>query len=583
MRAYRFDDQGIQAGAESEIGVHRMDCELSGRRQSRRSAWIAMAVQILLITAPGIDRVSCAGNVPKAARAQSQTQAARSLISRQVSATGSESAAANQSVLELEVGHAHVLKVPGARQVAVGNSQTLQATAHNSNEVILFGKRAGTTSVDVWSQKGARQSFRVVVHAADRSLVLDEIQSLLKDVGTVRVLTAGSHILLQAESLTSSQRQIVDRILARFPDVVDMTASMSWDPMVMLDVMVIEMPTYKLSELGVRWQTAQGSGGIAGLAWQTGQASAFGQSAMQQFGLVSTGSEVNKGGIGNSGNVGNAPGRIASWLGLNTVLHSELQAMADRGEALLLAQPQLMTRSGKTASFLAGGEVPYALTDDKGRTHTEFKKYGVSLSVTPELGEQGRIVASVEVEVSAVDSSIITPAGPAMRVRKANTQFNAYSGQTMVLAGFMSSDRSSNYRGAPSPEGSFLERLTGVQDERSRQTELAILVTPVITQADDPSMRDRVRRAQTFAQVESEPSRRLLEPIAANQDVTRADWIGEHSDEILAGPAGQDQWGAHANQSSPWEQFKPSMRSDQWADQDVTRTMHDSDGPGETP
>lgn len=580
MHVYLFEGKGIQTRHESGVEAGGVDSGISARPHPKRAWWIAMALQLLLVMVPGFDRASQAGSVPTAVLAQTQTQPTGSRACGQTSGSKPGSAVGSPCSLELEVGHAHVLRIPGARQVAVGNSQTLQATAHNSNEVILFGKRAGTTSVDVWNQKGVRQSFRVIVHAADRSLVLDEIRSLLKDVDSVRVMTAGSHILLQADSLTSSQRQIVDRILARFPDIVDMTSSMSWDPMVLLDVMVIEMPTYKLSELGVRWQVADGSGGIAGLAWQTGQASPFGQNAMQQFGLGSPDGASSSASIRN---VSNASGRVASWMGMNTVLHSELQAMADRGEALLLAQPQLMTRSGKTASFLAGGEIPYALTDNKGRTHTEFKKYGVSLSVTPELGEQGRIVASVEVEVSAVDSSIITPAGPAMRVRKANTQFNAYSGQTMVLAGFMSSDRSKNYRGAPSPEGSFLEKLTGVQDERSRQTELAILVTPIITQADDPSMRDRVRRAQTFAQVESEPSRRLLEPVASIQDGMRSDWIDIHSDEILAAPAGHDQWGKRANQSTPWEQFEPVMRSTQWADEAVTQQPHVSDRQGETP
>lgn len=473
--------------------------------------------------------------------------------------------------IEIEVGHAHVLTVSSAKQVAVGNSQTLQANAPNAKEVILFGKRAGSTSVDIWDHKGQRRSFHVTVHAAGRMQVLEEIRSLLGEVEAVRVMTAGGHIVLQADGLSSSQRQRVDKILTRFPDVVDMTASMSWDPMVLLDVMVIEMPTYKLSEMGVRWQAGESSSGYAGLAWQVGRSIAPGQP---------TSTSINQGAV--------AP--VASWMGVNAMLQAQIQSMADRGEAVLLAQPQLMTRHGKTASFLAGGEVPYAVTDNKGRTHTEFKKYGVSLNVTPEIGQHGRITASVEVEVSAVDPAIVTAAGPAMRVRKAMTEFNAYSGQTMVLAGFMSSDRSLSYEGVPVQERSLFERLAGVGRDRSRQTELAILVTPVLTQADDPAMKSRVRRANAYAQVESAPTQRLLAPVDHDQAGESSQWIDGLDDTLEQAMTGVDQWGdasgtresrqrdtatddrghsrandaVHDELSSPWERFNPGQTSEQW-------------------
>lgn len=556
MRMYLSDCTPRDGQHAKTLASEAGRSENSARLSMQGGSMMIRLIVLFLLAGTGTVRIcEAADKQPLSANPSSSLAASRGEVSKQQS-------------LEIETGHAHVLKLPGARQVAVGNSQILQASANNSSEVILFGKRPGTTSVDVWTHKGLRQSFRIVVHAADRAQMFAEIRSLLKDVPAVQVLTAGSRIVLQADSLTSMQREIVDRILVRFPEVVDMTSGMSWDPMVMLDVMVIEMPTYKLSELGVRWQAAQGNGGVAGFSWQAGKAPPFGQMAMQQLGVSTSDSQVGPG-LAVRDPRGQASGDVASWLGLNTVLHAELQAMADRGEALLLAQPQLMTRSGKTASFLAGGEVPYALTDEKGRTHTEFKKYGVSLNVTPELGDQGRIVASVEVEVSAVDSSIITPAGPAMRVRKASTQFNAYSGQTMVLAGFMSSDRSSNYRGAPTPEGSLLEKLTGVQDERTRQTELAILVTPILTQADDPAMRERVRRAQTFAQVEAEPTRRLLDSVSPAHNVMRSEWLDRQNDDLTSGPAGIDQWGAQTQISSPWEQFEPSVSSSQWANSDV--------------
>lgn len=512
------------------------------------------------MVATSVSTPVAASKKPSSRRKSSEKTRASSVSTASSMASGVRASVQSPSAtIELEVGHAHVLKVPSARQVAVGNSQTLQANAASASEVILFGKHVGSTTVDVWDHNGKRQSFQVEVQPEGKQQTMMEIRSLIADMDGVSIKSAGNHIVLQAQGVTSMQREVIEKVLSRYPDVVDMTGSTSWDPMVMLDVLVIELPTYRLSELGVRWETAEGSGGVAGLAWQAGRTALSG-------GAGEVGTEL-------VGQAAGAARKTAAWMGLSTVITSQLHALADRGEAVLLAQPQLVTRTGKAATFLAGGEVPYAVTDTKGRTHTEFKKYGVALNVTPELGSGGRVLASVEVEVSAVDPSIVTPAGPAMRVRKASTQFNAYSGQTMVLAGFMSSDRSNSYRGAPSPQGSFFERLMGVQEERSRQTELAILVTPVVLDAAHPSMRSRARLAQAYADVETAGATRLTRAGMPADPVQASEWAADpHASQ--PGLSGRDESrnpahrgaasrSGHEPLANVWEQYQPETESDQ--------------------
>src|SRR5690606_31513599 len=125
------------------------------------------------------------------------------------------------------------------------------------------------------------------------------------------------------------------------------------------------------------------------------------------------------------------------YFGINAMLTSRIQAMAQQGEAVVLAQPQLLARSGATAEFLAGGEVPYATTDKDGDSRTVFKPYGVSLRITPQVERNGVVRARIEVEVSAVDQSLSVSTGPSLKTRKAATEFNVRSGQTLVLAGFL--------------------------------------------------------------------------------------------------------------------------------------------------
>ena len=63
--------------------------------------------------------------------------------------------------------------------------------------------------------------------------------------------------------------------------------------------------------------------------------------------------------VATNGPVSNAAG----YFGVNALLSARLALLAQRGEAVMLAQPQLLARSGASATFLAGGELPYVSTD----------------------------------------------------------------------------------------------------------------------------------------------------------------------------------------------------------------------------
>src|SRR3546814_7290248 len=61
------------------------------------------------------------------------------------------------------------------------------------------------------------------------------------------------------------------------------------------------------------------------------------------------------------------------------------------GLATTLAQPNLTSLSGETASFLAGGEYPYSVSNGLQGNTNEFKQYGVQLAFTPTVLSDGRI------------------------------------------------------------------------------------------------------------------------------------------------------------------------------------------------
>ena len=92
-----------------------------------------------------------------------------------------------------------------------------------------------------------------------------------------------------------------------------------------------------------------------------------------------------------------------------------MRAMESAGVVRTLAEPNLTAISGKSATFIAGGEFPVPaglfLRPDHRivcTTQISFKKFGISLNFTPVVLTEGRISLRVMTEVSELsnDNSI---------------------------------------------------------------------------------------------------------------------------------------------------------------------------------
>src|SRR5690606_23453538 len=101
-----------------------------------------------------------------------------------------------------------------------------------------------------------------------------------------------------------------------------------------------------------------------------------------------------------------------------------------------------------------------------------------------------------EVEVSSVDSAFSAPNGPSLKTRRAATEFNVRSGQTLVLAGFLSRELSKQLDKVPGLGDLPLLGLLFKSNRYQRQeTELAIFVTPVLVAADHPDLMQRIQKS----------------------------------------------------------------------------------------
>lgn len=394
-------------------------------------------------------------------------------------------------VLELQVGETRILPHPGVRRVAIGNSQVLSAVEAEGREVVVFARAEGVSSVHVWTGRDRITAYELRVVPAGTPRLRSEVQSLLARIPGARSTTVGGRILIEGDDLSDDDRARIASLADRYPDVLDFTGQVGWDRMVLLDVQVVEIPTSRLREFGVRWDGVTQGGVNAGLAWDAGSRGRMTRPGEQ---IIETAGPTSP---------------AAGYFGVNALLSARIAALAQTGEAVMLAQPQLLARSGASATFLAGGEVPYVSTDSRGNPTTLFKPYGVSLNITPRIDRNGVIRSLIEVEASSVDTSLSLPGGPALRTRRASTEFNVRSGNTLVIGGFLSREQGSEVNGLPWLQDiPILGALFSSRRYQRRETELAIFVTPKIVSQGEPAMADRVRRGrETLEAAFPEPPR----------------------------------------------------------------------------
>jgi len=163
---------------------------------------------------------------------------------------------------------------------------------------------------------------------------------------------------------------------------------------------------------------------------------------------------------------------------------SVLTALETEGLVTVLAEPNLTTLSGETASFLAGGEIPFGTTDKDGNITIEYKPFGVSLSFTPTLLDRGRISMNVRPEVSSLSGFTETIGGTTVRgltTRRAETTVELGNGESLVLAGLLQRNISQSIDKVPGlGDIPILGTLFRSDEFQREETELMIIVTPYI-------------------------------------------------------------------------------------------------------
>jgi pilus assembly protein CpaC len=375
--------------------------------------------------------------------------------------------------IELETGKSIFIRTTyDVKRVSVGNPDVLDVVVLGKTEIQLVAKEIGTTNLLIWDQKGRPQAALDIHVGAPHSKLESELRRILGS-SDIQVDSAGNGIVLSGSVPTaiamdqalSIARAVLSEEGNEAKKVVNLL-EVRGHHQVMLEVVIAEMSRTVRREFGMNFNAIfdNGDSQIVGL-------------------LQGLTSPTQGGGTGFSEMI-NLVGAFTG-LGALTQLSVFLDVLDEKGMSKILAEPTLVARSGETASFLVGGEVPIPIAQGGafGSITIEYKKFGVGVGFTPTVLGPDRIHIEVRPEVSEPDFSFGTTVDgtvvPGFNTRRASTAVELGDGQSFAIAGLLREDLVEVVGQYPIiGDIPILGALFRSSLYQKRETELVIIVTP---------------------------------------------------------------------------------------------------------
>ncbi len=369
--------------------------------------------------------------------------------------------------------------------VVVSNPDIVDAVVQTTNRVILIGRKVGQANALLFDEQGQRLMTLEVVVEFDYQPLRTMLERMYPGAG-LTVESANENLVLSGAVNrpidATRAAEIATSFLPTGKKLINMI-DVKAEEQVMLQVTVAEMHRESVKRLGVNWNGNNIGEKAIGGATNNGfpVSNGIGRDSFL-FGLL-------------GGDIGSCviPGAVSAMVppttlaGVSSVdcLAKTVQAFERSGMMRTLAEPKLTAISGETASFLAGGEFPIPVAQDKDTISVQWKPFGVGLSFTPMVLDAGRISLKIATEVSEISSegaiTLDTLSIPSLSVRRAATTVEMPSGGSLVMAGLLSDNISQNIDGVPGLKNiPILGALFRSKDYRKRETELVIIVTPYV-------------------------------------------------------------------------------------------------------
>lgn len=374
------------------------------------------------------------------------------------------------------VGQVRVFDLADVKRVAVGNSDVISYRALDNGQLLFIANGVGESTVEVWTAGERRTRFVVTIFQQNLSRALDAARGFAERIPDLELRQVNGVVIFEGV-IAPEDRQRVTQLSAALPGSLDLTTEkeFSMKDMVLMDVRIIEVNRRAAEQLGIRWgQVAAGPS--VGLYAPFATNSRFAVFSPDANDLSEDILEA----VGGAG-----IDTFYGYAGLSTGLASQIDLMAENGEASILASPKLVTRSGEGASFNSGGEIPYQTIDELGRPVIQFQPYGITLEIEPLVDGDGNIMTSVAAEVSSIDRANQAGDTPGLLTRNVANVINVKAKETIVISGLAAANTSDQVTKVPFlGDIPYLGSLFRSTEKIEEKTEIVMFVTPQLITAD---------------------------------------------------------------------------------------------------
>lgn len=449
--------------------------------------------------------------------------------------------AAEVAAINLKVGEMRILKPGEIDRVAVGDAKIISSSLLKNGQLLVFGESPGVTTMHLWLRNGQESDLQFTVETAEYALAVNSgvlrqkkqyVDEMLGHVAGLQSNVLGDKIVLSGQ-YDSVFNELVTAVKTAYPEILDLTASTRFaevkqmlghipeleikmvgshfvltgtidegytdnvstvqaqyseimdltrkeetelpnDKMVLMHTKITEFNKSATDNLGINWTTNF-----------AGPAAAF--AATEEYGAARVAGNSILGGTNTPAQLGAIDPAVAEpsfgYFGIATEITSRINLAVSSGDALILAEPRLVARSGGEATFLAGGEVPIEIVTPTSAA-IEFKQFGILLNIKPEVDRENNIRANIETEISAVDQSVAVGNTPGFLTRRTTADILLSSGETLVLSGLVDRELGKDTTGLKGlSQIPILGALFRSRAFRDSKTDLVIFVTPIVYDA----------------------------------------------------------------------------------------------------
>jgi pilus assembly protein CpaC len=380
--------------------------------------------------------------------------------------------------LHLLVGRSIVISSPSRiKRVSLADPNIAEAIVVSPTQVLVNGRTPGGVSLLIWDETDQSQAFEVSVDI-DVLGLSQKIHEVFPNED-VHIETSRDVVMLSGKISSS---QIAEKILEVVKNTTPKVTSLMQVPstptgQILLQVRFAEVNRSIIKQSGINLLSLPGAKNIGTISTQ--------QFAPPQL--------TSSNGVGTTTTGG-------TGIGLSDLLNififrpdinvaATIKLLQEQNVLEILAEPNLMTESGKDASFLAGGEFPYPILQGTGGgggfagITIQFKEFGVRLNFTPTLTPDGLIHLKVKPEVSSLDfTQALTLQGfviPALATNRVESEMDLTDGQSFAIAGLLDNRVTSQMQKIPGiGDVPILGKLFQSRSLNKSKNELLIVVTP---------------------------------------------------------------------------------------------------------